>query len=166
MSKKIIDEFTDKGTARWRHYNRNKISICLKDKQKRKNNIVKYLQQESVQRETNKENIKLNNSSYKKKNRLRSIYHAAKKRSKEQGVAFDIKYEDIIVPLYCPILNIELFHGVGGACDNSPSIDKIVPELGYIKNNIRVISYKANRYKSDMTREQIQKLLDYIDRKI
>lgn len=50
--------------------------------------------------------------------------------------------------------------------DNSPSIDKVDPELGYIKGNIRVISFKANRMKQDNTKEQLEKLLLYIEGKI
>ena len=49
---------------------------------------------------------------------------------------------------------------------NSPSLDKIIPELGYVKGNVRVISFKANKYKNDMDRETVQKILDYMDGKL
>ena len=91
------------------------------------------------------------------------LLYAARKRDKTLSLPFDIDHSDIIIPELCPILHIPIFKGSGKLCDNSPSIDKIDPNLGYVKGNVRVISFKANKYKSDMTRETIQALLDYVN---
>jgi hypothetical protein len=40
--------------------------------------------------------------------------------------------------------------------DNSPSLDRLVPEKGYVAGNVRVISDKANRLKGDRTLSQLQ----------
>ena len=42
--------------------------------------------------------------------------------------------------------------------DNSPSIDRKIPSLGYMKGNIWVISYRANRIKNDATVEELELL--------
>lgn len=47
------------------------------------------------------------------------------------------------------MLGIELVVGIGGHTDASPSLDKFVPSLGYVRGNIAVISNKANRMKAD-----------------
>lgn len=114
----------------------------------------------------NPEKVREYKRSYKERNPLRSLYHAAKRRAKDYSVPFDLEYMDIEVPEYCPILGIKLEYNKGSVGNNSPSLDRIIPELGYTKSNIRVISYQANRYKSNLSREQLQKFLDYIDGKL
>lgn len=111
----------------------------------------------------NPEKVKKYKADYKARNPLRSLLHAAKKRAAQYNVPYDLVFEDIIVPAECPILGIALQHNKGKVGDNSPSVDRIIPELGYTKTNIRVISYKANRYKSNLSREQFQRFIDYID---
>lgn len=89
------------------------------------------------------------------------IYNAAKVRAKKKGVPFDISKLDISIPRYCPILGIELKMGKEYARDYSPSLDKINPELGYIKGNIMIISHKANTMKSNATFSDIEKLYNF-----
>jgi hypothetical protein len=76
---------------------------------------------------------------------------AAKNRALALNIPFNITEKDIIVPEFCPILGIPLFKGsgIGGHTHNSPSLDKIIPELGYVKDNIQIISNKANLMKQD-----------------
>jgi hypothetical protein len=75
---------------------------------------------------------------------VNKLYQAAKTRAKRDGLPFDITYQDVIIPAHCPVLGIELEPCVGthGPSDNSPSIDKIIPELGYVKDNIRVTAVR------------------------
>lgn len=44
-----------------------------------------------------------------------------------------------------------------------PSIDRIVPELGYVKGNVAVISMKANRLKSNGLLGDFKKLIRYLE---
>lgn len=39
---------------------------------------------------------------------------------------------------------------------NSPSIDRIDPERGYVKGNVWIISYRANTIKSNATHEELK----------
>jgi hypothetical protein len=55
----------------------------------------------------------------------------------------------------CPILGIPLFVKGEVAGPNSPSLDKIIPELGYIKGNRWVISYRVNAMKNDANLDEI-----------
>lgn len=79
----------------------------------------------------------------------------ARQRAKNKNLPFNIKLDDIIIPEYCPLLNIKLFKTKGHSTDNSPTLDRILPELGYIKGNIWVISYRANAIKRDALPEEI-----------
>ena len=48
--------------------------------------------------------------------------------------------------------------------ENSPSVDRVVPSLGYVKGNVHVISHRANSMKSDATIENVRALLAYMER--
>lgn len=72
-------------------------------------------------------------------------------KCKKRGIPFDITVDDLSIPTHCPILGIELQFNEGGAKDNSPSIDRIIPEMGYVKGNVIVISGRANRIKNNAT---------------
>jgi len=91
------------------------------------------------------------------------MWNGARTRAKEQGLPFDISPSDIVIPEFCPILGIKLDRDRQDKTkQSSPSLDKVIPELGYVKGNIEVISYRANRMKSDLTMEVINKLVEYI----
>lgn len=87
---------------------------------------------------------------------------SAKRRAREKQLPFNITLEDIVIPEYCPILNIKLFLGKGNPCDNSPSLDRIIPEFGYVKGNVRVISCKANLIKNHGNMIEHEKVLFYM----
>lgn len=97
------------------------------------------------------------------------LLKAAKSRARIYNLPFDITVEDIVIPKYCPILEIELFSGIGKTCNNSPSVDKIIPELGYVRGNVRVISHLANMMKNSATPVLLQNfaknIINYINGK-
>ena len=97
-----------------------------------------------------------------KKNKKYLIWCSAKKRAKLKGLDFDIEVEDIPeIPNYCPVLGIEIKSNTTNApLDSSPSIDRIDSSKGYIKGNIRIISNRANRIKSDATIEELRRVLE------
>lgn len=98
------------------------------------------------------------------------LFKSAQRRSKCDGRDFNITIEDIPdIPEFCPIARIPIhprLDGKQGPCDNSPSLDRVDPNIGYCAGNIRVISHKANRWKNNMTIEDLKRLLDYCDGKI
>jgi len=93
------------------------------------------------------------------------MLYSARKRSKTKNLDFNIELSDIQIPEFCPVLNIRLVPGrqlgAGNRSDDTPSLDRIVPSLGYTKGNVRVISWRANRLKSDATPEELENL--YLD---
>ena len=87
----------------------------------------------------------------------------ARSRAARAGVAVTIVAADIAIPTHCPVLGVPLFRQLGrkGGCDNSPSLDRIVPEDGYVPGNIIVVSRRANRAKSDLTIEELRAVADF-----
>lgn len=92
------------------------------------------------------------------------LYYGAKKRAKEQGIEFKITPEDIFIPDVCPVLGMPLERSVGKASPNSPSLDRIIPELGYVPGNVRVISMRANAIKNDANLDELLKVAAYLER--
>lgn len=86
------------------------------------------------------------------------MYYEATKRAKKKNIEFDIQKEDIVFPTHCPILNIEIKKAIGFHQIYSPSLDRIDNIKGYVKNNIRIISYKANELKNDSSYKDYETL--------
>jgi isopropylmalate/homocitrate/citramalate synthase len=118
----------------------------LKDDQKRKENSVEYY---SKKREYHREY----NREYKRRERLeKSMYYSAKARSKKHNIPFEISISDIIIPEKCPILQVKMY----SRSEYAPSLDQIIPGIGYTKNNIMVISKKANLMKSNASMHELK----------
>ena len=86
----------------------------------------------------------------------------AKMRSKRSGVPCTITMPDVLgaVVDVCPLLGLPLVYATGKIHDRSPTLDRKIGERGYTKDNIAVISHRANRLKSDSTIEELQTLLN------
>lgn len=93
--------------------------------------------------------------------------NAIRCRAKNNGVPFDLTLEDLDIPTECPVLGIPLNDKWGSpngaqASTNTPSVDRLIPEMGYVKGNTRVISNRANRIKTDATVEEIGLLYKWL----
>lgn len=92
------------------------------------------------------------------------MWRRAKARASKYDVAFDIELEDIVIPELCPILNIPLvvFQGKSGGKPDSPALDRVDNNYGYIKGNVMVISHLANMMKSSANIEQLIKFSEWV----
>lgn len=91
---------------------------------------------------------------------LKMVY-SARNRSKTHNVPCTIAATDIHIPKYCPVLGIELVMS-NKVTVATPSLDRIIPELGYVPGNICVISYRANRIKNDASLSEVIAVAQYI----
>lgn len=94
----------------------------------------------------------------------KSMLSHAKKRAYENGLEFDITVDDVVVPEFCPVFGTPLRVNDGVRDDNSPTLDRIDNTKGYVKGNVLVISWKANRLKNDADINDIRKILEYMER--
>lgn len=95
------------------------------------------------------------------------LFDAARYRSKKTGKEFTIELSEIIIPEFCPVLGIPIRklpseHPEYNR-DNSPSLDRIDNDRGYVPGNVEVISYRANTLKSNANLEELRKVLSYVD---
>lgn len=87
-----------------------------------------------------------------------------RRRAKKKGLPFDLTLEDLVFPDICPVLGIPLVARSGKFNDSSPSLDRVVPELGYVKGNVAVMSYRANRIKCHASLADMKAIVAYMER--
>lgn len=136
---------------------RKSRSICIEcQKQYGRDNYYKHHSAEDQKRRSEKQ----------KERRLQNpvpwMLSACKARAKKSKLEFNLDKEDIFIPKLCPVLGIELIMAKGKMNHNSPTLDRINNKLGYIKGNVRVISWRANSLKSDATINEVELILDYM----
>ena len=102
------------------------------------------------------------------KKRLTRLCYMAKNRARNKKLAFNISPEYLI----------KLWEDQGGSCaltgqpldlnqwgergqvnPQAPSVDRIVPALGYVKGNVRLITYHMNIALSDFGIEEFENLI-------
>ena len=86
--------------------------------------------------------------------RRKGQFATVRSRAREAGIPFTITPDDLVFPETCPILEIPLTYG--GSKWHSPSIDRVIPELGYVPGNVRVVSTLANSMKNGANLEQLK----------
>lgn len=99
------------------------------------------------------------------RDRRKILLSAAKRRAREKNLDFNLSINDIILPEFCPILDIKLEFNESIVKDNSYSIDRIDSNKGYIVGNIQIVSFKANTLKNNATIEELEKVISYLKNK-
>ena len=73
------------------------------------------------------------------------------------------------IPDVCPCLGTTLDYGSKGAHNRlecSPSVDKVVPDKGFVKGNLFIISWRASRIKNDSTHEELLAISNWVKEKV
>jgi hypothetical protein len=96
---------------------------------------------------------------WRENNWLKNILRRAELRAKQRNIEFNLLIEDLNVPDVCPVLGIKLDKAQGkGIKDSSPSLDRIDNSKGYTKDNVLIVSYRANRIKSNASADELMKI--------
>ena len=96
--------------------------------------------------------------------KISNAVYVIRNKCKENNIPCDFTIDDLIpFPLSCPITghSINYFNKGKGGLDDSPSIDRVEPTKGYVKGNVRIISFKANRMKQDASPKDTMNILAY-----
>lgn len=113
-----------------------------------KSNPVEYKRLQSAYRRAN--------------NPVAYLLNQARYRARQKGEVFTLELGDLEIPDTCPVFGIPLFYTAGGRTKNSFSLDRRDNSKGYVKGNVRVVSFWANQMKGDMTVGQVEALLKYM----
>lgn len=117
---------------------------------------------------------KQNKKSYEKyetnEGHLKLFLSNAKHRSKKLNLNFDldIDYLKSIQTDKCPVFGTQFIWGLsrrGNGGNTAATIDRIIPEFGYVKENIVFISDLANRIKTDATEVELYAVADWLHQK-
>ncbi len=89
---------------------------------------------------------------------------SAKRRANVNNLPYDIDIDYLrsICVDSCPIMKKKLKYGKGELGKYSASLDRIIPELGYIKGNVQVVSNIANMMKSNASEEELELFSEWI----
>ena len=101
------------------------------------------------------------NRAYRRTAHGRAIFFLtqAKARARKRGYSSDLTIDDVGIPERCPVFGIPLDVAAETNADNLPSIDRKDPSKGYVKGNVWVISWRANRLKNNATLEELKMLV-------
>lgn len=93
----------------------------------------------------------------------KALVEGAVRRAKKKGCECTITHTDVVIPELCPVLGIPLIRGQGKLSNNSPTLDRLNNSKGYTKENVRVISWRANNIKGDATVDELRAVLRYAE---
>ena len=81
-------------------------------------------------------------------NREKNLLTVAKARAKKKGLDFNLEVNK------------------GGKCNspNSPTLDRIDNSKGYVKGNVQIISWRANKIKADASLEELRKIVAHMEK--
>lgn len=140
--------------------NKEDKNACQQRYQKRHRDRQNKWQRDWYNR--NKEKESLRKQDQRTTDPIGYILSRIKSKAKREGREFNLSREDIVIPEICPVLLIPLKFGPYKERWSSPSVDRIDNSRGYTKDNVAIISFKANMYKSNMSKEDIKRLYDYV----
>ena len=96
-----------------------------------------------------------------------NILNNARKRARVRDIPFNLteEYLESIWTGVCPVFQTRLDlpnHGGTAVSPTKPSLDRLVPDKGYVPGNVIWISFKANTIKSDATSEEVQAVATWL----
>ena len=86
-----------------------------------------------------------------------TAFHNAKKRAADNGLEFSItkQWLEENAPQTCVLLGVELIYNANKSSPSTASLDRKDSAKGYTPDNCKIISFKANRIKSNASVEEI-----------
>tara|TARA_R110002124_G_C8634012_1_gene487609 strand:- start:47 stop:589 length:543 start_codon:yes stop_codon:yes gene_type:complete len=160
---------------KYRQNNKEKIAKYYQDNKEklakyREDNKEKKVEYDKKYYQDNKEKLVESLKKYRQNNKEKLIVRRAKTRANKKNVPFNID-EDYIKKIWpkhniCPIFKIKLEQSNLHTGDQSPSLDRIIPKLGYVKGNVQIMSNKANTIKNNATFEELIIIGKYYEKQL
>lgn len=85
-----------------------------------------------------------------------------RKNAIKLGVEFTVQLSDLDIPKVCPYLGTKLDYYAHHRADNAITFDRIDNTKGYVKGNVVICSWRANRIKSDGLAEEHERIAAFM----
>ena len=95
---------------------------------------------------------------------MRLKFRTKKRASEYTKHGWELEFNDIVWPAVCPVFGTPLDYFTTKVSEDSVSFDRIDAEKGYIKGNVAIMSWRANRIKNNGTAQEHQQLADYMNK--
>ena len=95
---------------------------------------------------------------------ITQLWRHLRESAKERGIDFDLTPADITdigIPITCPVLGFPIYFHRGQAKDDSISFDRIDSSKGYTRDNLVIVSMRANKLKSDATLQEMERIVNF-----
>jgi hypothetical protein len=156
-------------SRRWREANPDKHRASVRKSREKRIATVgrdRFLadisEKQRKRRAENPELVRQYERALRLKNRARTMVGKARERAKRKQLPFDLRPEDIEpLPDRCPVFGFELDYERTTAGHNSPTLDRVVNDKGYVAGNVIVVSKKANTMKSNGSVEDLFALYNF-----
>lgn len=97
-----------------------------------------------------------------RQNPYKSIFLCKKSGAKRGSIEFTLTFDNVVWNTHCPVLGLELDYTrrrkSRDTRPNSPSFDRVNPNLGYVPGNVIIVSHLANTIKSNATVDQLERV--------
>jgi hypothetical protein len=158
-----------KKMRQYRSNNKEKMKEINKKKYLKNCESIKQKQKEKWWSNVEESRKKL--KAYSDNNIQTVMLQSIKGRCNKEKIEFNLElnYLKSIWPAnnLCPVFGCEMKRNRRGQSrDFSPSVDRIVPEKGYVPGNVVIVSLKANRMKNNGTVEDLKKVLHFYESQI
>jgi hypothetical protein len=135
----------------------------------KKNNLnpAKTLKKDKVEQWTEKMSAKWGKDFLDPEARQEAVYQQMREKFRNKKAnnyehEWTVEFGDLEFPTHCPFLGIELDYFAERAQENSVSFDRVNSSKGYVKGNVIVCSWRANRIKNDGTAEEHKKIYEFL----
>lgn len=134
----------------------------------KKHNAANSENRKNVQakwREGNKEHLAKKGAKRRIDKRAMCMVSAARIRAKKKGVPFNLtatdvdRFQEIIDAGKCELTGVTFTVISGKRSATSPSLDRIVPELGYVSGNVRVVCHAVNAGMGDWGEAELKRIM-------
>lgn len=150
--------------ARGRHYAENRSAILAVRALWREQNREKTRAAQRAERLRNPEKVRarIRKEWSSAEKWPRHAWRMVRKRAQNKGLPFDLTPADLVVPGVCPVLGTAFTFGP--RCPTNPSVDRKDNSKGYTRDNVRIISYRANQIKNDATAQELRAVIRYMEK--
>lgn len=127
-------------------------------------NREKYAANSRRWRQANPHKANAKQARYRQRHPETQLLKGARHRARRYGLPFSLSKEfvaDLVAPMTCSVTGIPLRIATGrkgGPGQWSPSLDRIVPALGYVPGNVRLVCHSFNVVRQYMTDAEAAKL--------